>query len=67
MGQIDYIGQLESDLQAFVTTVRPSAPSTLIGFSSGGGFVLRVAGSESQSSFQSFLLPSPFLGGQAPN
>jgi len=66
-GQIDYIGQLEADLQAFVSTVRPPAPSTLIGFSSGGGFVLRVAGSERQSSFQSFILLSPFLGGQAPN
>lgn len=66
-GQIDYIGQLESDLQAFLNTVRPSSPSTLIGFSSGAGFVLRVAGSEMQPSFQSFLLLSPFLGGQAPN
>jgi non-heme chloroperoxidase len=66
-GQIEYIGQLESDLQAFVNAVRPPSPSTLIGFSSGAGFVLRIAGSEMQSSFQSFLLLSPFLGGQAPN
>lgn len=64
-GQIDYVGQLESDLQAFASTVRPPSPSTLIGFSSGGGFALRVAGSDKQSNFQSYLLLSPFLGGQA--
>jgi alpha-beta hydrolase superfamily lysophospholipase len=64
-GQIDYVGQLESDLQAFANTVRPPSPSTLIGFSSGGGFALRVAGSDMQSTFQSYLLLSPFLGGQA--
>jgi alpha-beta hydrolase superfamily lysophospholipase len=39
----------------------------LIGFSSGGGFVLRVAASEMQSSFDSYLLLSPFLGHTAPN
>ena len=66
-GQIDYIGQLEFDLEAFVKSVRPPSPSTLVGFSSGGGFVLRIAGSQRQSSFQSFLLLSPFLGSQSPS
>ena len=33
-------------MKAFVDTVKPAHPSTLIGFSSGGGFVLRVAASE---------------------
>jgi alpha-beta hydrolase superfamily lysophospholipase len=65
--QIAFIGQLESDLQSFVQTVQPPIPSTLIGFSSGGGFVLRVAASEMQSSFDSYLLLSPFLGHTAPN
>ena len=66
-GHIDYIGQLESDMKAFVDTVKPAHPSTLIGFSSGGGFVLRVAASEMQSSFDSYLLLSPYLGHTAPN
>jgi len=66
-GHIDYIGQLESDMQAFVDTVKSAHPSTLIGFSSGGGFVLRVAASEMQSSFDSYLLLSPYLGHTAPN
>jgi alpha-beta hydrolase superfamily lysophospholipase len=39
----------------------------LIGFSSGGGFVLRVAASDMQSSFDSYVLLSPFLGHTAPN
>ena len=66
-GHIAFIGQLESDLQSFVQAVQPPSPSTLIGFSSGGGFVLRVAASEMQSAFDSYLLLAPFLGHTAPN
>jgi alpha-beta hydrolase superfamily lysophospholipase len=66
-GHIGYIGQLESDMQAFVDVVKPVHPSTLIGFSSGGGFVLRVAASDMQSAFDHYLLLSPFLGPDAPN
>lgn len=66
-GQFAFIGQLESDLQMFVQTIQPQRPSTLIGFSSGGGFVLRVAASDMQSSFDSYFLLSPFLGHKAPN
>jgi len=66
-GHIAFIGQLESDLQSFVQAVQPPSPSTLIGFSSGGGFVLRVAASEMQSVFDSYLLLAPYLGHTAPN
>ena len=66
-GHIDYIGQLESDLAAFVRFVRPPAPSTLAGFSAGGGFVLRFAGSSYAASFQSYLALSPFLSQDAQN
>ena len=66
-GHIGYIGQLESDMKSFVDTVKPVHPSTLIGFSSGGGFVLRVAASDMQSAFDHYLLLSPFLGPDAPN
>jgi non-heme chloroperoxidase len=65
-GQIEYIGQLESDLQAFMQAVRPAAPATLVGFSSGGGFVLRVAGSRDRDLFHSYLLLSPYLGRDSP-
>jgi len=66
-GKIGYIGQLEDDLEDFVTEVNPEQPSTLSGFSSGGGFVLRFAGSDRQSLFSNYLLQSPFLGPNAPN
>ncbi|HYA60421.1 MAG TPA: alpha/beta hydrolase [Burkholderiaceae bacterium] len=66
-GQIDFVGQLESDLETFVATVRPPAPATLLGFSSGAGFVLRFAGSEHGSLFDSYLLLSPFISQDAPN
>ena len=66
-GRIDYIGQLEDDLSAFAGSVPLTKPATLVGFSSGGGFVLRVAGSPRQDTFQNYLLLSPFLSPDAPN
>jgi alpha-beta hydrolase superfamily lysophospholipase len=65
-GRIDYIGELEDDLDAFVREVKPPAPSTLAGFSSGGGFVLRFAGSARQDRYQSYLLLSPFISQDSP-
>ena len=66
-GHIDHIGQLDDDLAAFVKAVQPPSPSTLAGFSSGGGFALRVAGGNRQELFGSYLLLSPFLSQAAPN
>ena len=60
-GLIAYEGQLEDDLQAFVQKVSPAAPRTLTGFSSGGGFALRVAAGPRKSDFQGYILLSPFL------
>lgn len=69
-GDIGYVGQLEDDLADFVAMVRntvPSAPLTLVGHSSGGGFTLRVAGSPIQSLFERFVLLAPYLGYDAPS
>lgn len=66
-GTIAYVGQLEDDLAAFAQAVPLAAPRTLLGFSSGGGFVLRFAGSARQTLFQRYVLLSPFLGARAPN
>ena len=66
-GHIDYVGQLENDLNDFVKQVHPTQPSTLAGFSSGGGFVLRYAASAEAKAFQSFLLLSPFVHQSAPS
>lgn len=66
-GAIAYVGQLEDDIDAFAQAVPLAAPRTLLGFSSGGGFVLRFAGSPRQDRFQRYVLLSPFLGAHAAN
>jgi alpha-beta hydrolase superfamily lysophospholipase len=69
-GDIGYIGQLEDDLADFVGEIRkvnPTAPLTLIGHSSGGGFALRVAGSPIQNLFARTVLLAPYLGYDAPS
>jgi alpha-beta hydrolase superfamily lysophospholipase len=65
-GQIAYIGQLEDDLADFIHAVSPPPPVTLAGFSSGGGFAIRFAGSKQQNLFQSYLFLAPFLSPDAP-
>ena len=65
-GQIAYIGQLEDDVEDFLAGVSVAQPRTLLGFSSGAGFVLRVAGSVRQAEFNHYLLISPFLSHTAP-
>jgi alpha-beta hydrolase superfamily lysophospholipase len=69
-GDIRYLGQLEDDLADLVGEIRksnPTAPLTLIGHSSGGGFALRVAGSNIQNLFVRTVLLAPYLGYDAPS
>lgn len=65
-GVIDHIGQLEEDLEDFMQAVATAPPTTLVGFSAGGGFALRVAGGEHQQLFDHYLLLAPFVGQDAP-
>lgn len=65
-GRIAYLGQLEDDLEDFVKAVAPPQPATLTGFSAGGGFALRVAGSPRQRLFRNYLFLSPFVSQDAP-
>jgi non-heme chloroperoxidase len=68
-GDIDYIGQLEDDLADFVAVLRPLHPNasfSLIGFSSGGGFVLRAIGTPDERLFDRFIMISPALPQSAP-
>jgi alpha-beta hydrolase superfamily lysophospholipase len=68
-GDIGYAGQLQDDLADLVATIRktnPTAPLTLIGHSSGGGFALRMAGSPIQTLFARTVLLAPYLGYDAP-
>jgi pimeloyl-ACP methyl ester carboxylesterase len=63
-GDIDYVAQLEDDLADFVAVLRPLHPSasfTLIGFSSGGGFVLRAIAGAGEKLFDRFVMISPAL------
>src|SRR4051795_13518029 len=69
-GDIRYVGQLEDDLADIVGEIRkanPTAPLTLVGHSSGGGFALRVAGSPIQHLFARTVLLAPYLGYDAPS
>jgi non-heme chloroperoxidase len=63
-GDIGYIGQLEDDLADFVKVLRPLHPDasfSLIGFSSGGGFVLRAIAGPDENLFDRFIMISPAL------
>lgn len=44
----------------------PGLPVELLGFSSGGGFALRIAGSPVGDGFGGFVLVSPYLAYDAP-
>ncbi len=69
-GDIVYLGQLEDDMSDFVAEIRKTdatAPLTLLGHSSGGGFALRIAGSSIQNLFARTVLLSPYLGYDAPS
>ena len=68
-GDIGYVGQLEDDLADLVAHLRvdyATAHLTLVGHSSGGGFVLRVAAAPLGASFDRFVLLAPYLGYRAP-
>ncbi|WP_341704749.1 alpha/beta fold hydrolase [Ferrovibrio sp.] len=68
-GDIAYPGQLEDDLEDFLKDRRlahPAAQWTLAGFSSGGGFALRIAGSGLAPQFRKFILLAPWLAHDAP-
>lgn len=68
-GDIAYIGQLDDDLADLVDHLRrtfPEARLVLVGHSSGGGFVLRIAGEPLGKAFSKFVLLAPYLGYRAP-
>jgi pimeloyl-ACP methyl ester carboxylesterase len=70
-GDIAYVGQLEDDLADFVDRIKPGLPGaewTLLGFSSGGGFALRVAADDQLGkAFERYILVAPYLKYNAPS
>jgi pimeloyl-ACP methyl ester carboxylesterase len=68
-GDVSYTGQLDDDMSDFLQAMRPNLPDacwTLVGFSSGGGFALRVSGGGRGREFDRYILLSPFLKYDAP-
>ena len=68
-GDIDYIGQLDDDLGDMMATIVPLHPRAhfiLMGHSSGGGFVLRIAEGPQAHWFSRFVLLSPLLAYDSP-
>jgi alpha-beta hydrolase superfamily lysophospholipase len=69
-GDITYLGELEDDMADLVGEIRKTnatAPLTLLGHSSGGGFALRIAASPIQNLFTRTVLLAPYLGYNAPS
>lgn len=68
-GDSSYLGQLDDDLVDFLRATRLADPKihrTLMGFSSGGGFVLRTAGGANRALFDAYLALSPFIAPDSP-
>lgn len=68
-GDIGYIGQLEHDIEDFLkdrAAFHSDVLWRLAGFSAGGGFALRVAGSPVGESFEKIVLISPMLDPRGP-
>jgi non-heme chloroperoxidase len=68
-GDTSYIRQLDDDLVDFVKNVGidgSGAHRSLIGFSSGGGFVLRTASGTNRALFDDYLAISPFIAADSP-
>ncbi len=68
-GDVDYIGQLEDDLDDLVAAIRserPRARIVLLGHSSGGGLAVRFAGGRRATPIAGYVLLAPFLGAAAP-
>jgi pimeloyl-ACP methyl ester carboxylesterase len=63
-GDIDYIGQLDDDLADLVATISPLHPKasmTLIGFSAGGAFTIRIAGGPYGGLFDRYIVIDPAI------
>jgi non-heme chloroperoxidase len=63
-GDIDYIGQLDDDLVDLIATIRPrhaNATITLVGFSGGGAFAIRIAGGSYGDLFTRYIAIAPAI------
>lgn len=68
-GDVNYIDQLEDDLADLIANIRKDNSSAMLivgGHSSGGGLVIRFAGSRYGKQADAYVLLSPFLKYNAP-
>jgi alpha-beta hydrolase superfamily lysophospholipase len=68
-GDVSYLGQLDDDLADLIKSAdldRPGVRRSLIGFSSGGGYVLRIASSKRADLFNDYIALSPYIGQDSP-
>ncbi|KAB7623898.1 alpha/beta hydrolase [Alkalilimnicola sp. S0819] len=68
-GDVDYVGQLEADLNALLALVRRQHPGQAVilgGHSAGGGLVIRHAGGRGNAPVDGHLLLAPYIHYQAP-
>lgn len=68
-GDVDYIGQLEDDLEDFVTWIKAknkNAKIILGGHSFGGASMLRFSASQSANQVHAYLFIAPFIHPSAP-
>lgn len=66
-GDLDYVGQFEDDLAALIRAeAAPSQKVILLGHSSGGGLVVRMAGGGHGALMDGAVLLAPYLGHSAP-
>lgn len=68
-GDTSYLRQLDDDLVDFMKAVGLAGSKihrTLAGFSSGGGFVLRVASGRHRTDFDAYLAISPYIAQDSP-
>jgi pimeloyl-ACP methyl ester carboxylesterase len=68
-GDVSYKGQLDDDLVDLVKATgidKPGVRRSLIGFSSGGGFVLRIASGAHAGLFDDYVAISPYIAQDSP-
>lgn len=68
-GDVSHIGQLDDDLADLVKGLgldKPGVRRTLVGFSAGGGFVLRIAGGRQAGLFDGYIAISPYIAQDSP-
>ena len=68
-GDVDYIDQLEDDLADLISIIRQDNPDLILivgGHSSGGGLVIRFAGSQYGQQADAYVLLTPYLKYNAP-